>query len=146
MYCPFVILKRGRLARTRLSPKLSDLRRRSSVQNGRSELLLNNWEGNTMVVLAYRHTTNHGRHVDNIYRSERRANEYLQAKGSEKDKGGKERLYELCQMRLSLKLRTNVPSVMWAMQNGRSSGEEHWAVKKGRKEEGRDIREKKRAR
>jgi hypothetical protein len=29
--------------------------------------------------------------------------------------------------------------------NGRSSGEEHWAVKKGRNEEGRDIREKKRA-
>lgn len=100
-----------------------------------------------MVVSAYRRTTNHGSHVDGIYRSERRANEYLQAKGSEKDEVGKERLYELYQMRVSLELRSDVPNVMmWAMQNGRSSGEEHWAVKKGRQEEGRDIREKKRAR
>jgi hypothetical protein len=90
-----------------------------------------------MVVLAYRRTTNHSSHVDSIYRSERWGNEYLQAKGSKKDKVGKERLYEPM---------SDETFVMWAMRNGRSSGEEHWAVKKGRKEEGRDIREKKRAR
>lgn len=51
------------------------------------------------MVLAYRQYMPHGTHVDIYIGPEGRANECLQAKGSEKDKVGKERLYEL--MRLS---------------------------------------------
>ncbi len=64
-----------------------------------------------MTVLAYSHLSHH--HFDGVYRSERRANECLQAKGSEKDQVRKERLYELCQMRL-LRVAFKVRNVMWA--------------------------------
>jgi hypothetical protein len=51
-----------------------------------------------MTVLAYSQLLTH--HFDGVYRSERRGNECLKAKGSEKDQVRKERLYELCQMSL----------------------------------------------
>jgi hypothetical protein len=84
-----------------------------------------------MMVLAYRRTTKHGSHVDSLYRSEQRANE--QAKGSEKDKVGGKRLYELCQMRL-----VQVRNAEWQVWVERST---MGCVKREERRKG-DIREK----
>jgi hypothetical protein len=93
------------------------------------------------MVLAYRQHMPRGTHVDGIYRPERRANGCLQAKGSKKDKVGKERLYELCQIRLSPRVRVSrvafkVRNVNDAELQGVGEEEHKWVVRNKERRKG----------